>query len=119
MALMTDAALIAARATVLADLDARGCADAEGVSLLEHALSERRWWVEQWPAGATYVAGLVATDVQDALFDRGQRWPLCSTCASLEEHALRVDPELGGPDPVWVCETSGQAIARLGALTSI
>ncbi|MDT9594203.1 hypothetical protein RDV89_14060 [Nocardioides zeae] len=110
--------LLNARALVLADLGARGFADAEAVSALEDAVSTRRWWVEQWPAGEAYAAGLVAADVQDALFDAGQRWPLCTTCASIEEHSLRIDPELGGPDPAWVCETSGQAIARLGELTA-
>ncbi|MDF9716078.1 hypothetical protein INN71_03005 [Nocardioides sp. ChNu-153] len=115
---MSDVELLSARALVLADLGARGFADAEGVSLLENALSERRWWVEQWPDGLAFVAGLVATDVQDALLDRGSRWPTCTTCPSVEEHALRVDPEIGGPDPHWVCENSGQAIAPLGRLTA-
>ncbi|WP_211225782.1 hypothetical protein [Nocardioides alkalitolerans] len=115
---MVDDVLLSARALVLADLGARGYADAGGVSLLEAAMGERRWWVEQWPDGQPFVAGLVATDVQDALFDQGIRWPECTTCASLEQHALRIDPELGGPDPVWVCETSGEAIARLGGLTA-
>lgn len=110
--------LINARALVLADLGARGMDDATGVSVLEEAVSERRWWVEQWPDGEKYAAGLVATDVQDVLFDRGHRWPLCRTCPSLEEHSLTIDPELGGPDPAWVCELSGQAVARLGELTA-
>lgn len=110
--------LINARALVLADLGARGLADAAGVSLLETAVSERRWWVEQWPDGEAYAAGLVAIDVQDALFDRGQRWPVCHTCATLEEHSLHVDPEIGGPDPMWVCESSGQGVARVGELTA-
>lgn len=110
--------LLNARALVLADLGARGLDDAVGVSLLEEAVSTRRWWVEQWPDGEAFAAGLVAADVQDALFDRGQRWPLCRTCATLEEHALQVEPELGGPDPTWVCESSGRAVARLGELTA-
>ena len=55
--------LHAARAAVLADLAAQGVADAatahmpEAVSLLEDALSRRRWWLEQWPDGAEYVPG--------------------------------------------------------------
>jgi len=39
------------------------------VSLLEDAVSVRGWWLEQWTDGAAFVAGLVAQDVQDALFD--------------------------------------------------
>ena len=61
-----DDVLLAARAAVLADLGARRRADAAAVSILEDALSQRQWWVEQWPQGRHYVAGLVAQDVQDA-----------------------------------------------------
>ena len=39
------------------------------VSALDEACSQRRWWVEQWPEGSAYVAGLIAQDVQDALVD--------------------------------------------------
>ena len=65
-----DASLIfSARALVLADLEARRCATPEAVSALEDAMSQRTWWAEQWPEGEQYVAGLVAQDVQDALFE--------------------------------------------------
>ena len=64
-----------------------------------------------------YVAGLVAQDVQDALFDSVGRWPLCLTCGpELPEHALHIDPDIGGPSPQWVCEESGRTIAPLGRL---
>jgi len=114
--------LHAARALVLADLTARGVADSggevaahlpEAVSLLEDALSRRRWWLEQWADGAPYVAGLLAQDVQDALMERYGRWPLCPVCA--EPHPLCVEPELGA-DPHWVCEVRGESVAELGAL---
>src|SRR3546814_9801773 len=52
------------RSTVMRDLEATGIASAEIVSLLEDAVSERRWWAEQWPQGAVYVGGLVAQDVR-------------------------------------------------------
>jgi hypothetical protein len=108
-----EAALHAARALVLADLSARGVADAEVVSLVENAVAQRRWWVEQWPDGVGFVAGLIAQDVQDALLERYGRWPLCPRCE--EPHALTVEPELG-PDPHWVCEARGTVVAPVGGL---
>ncbi len=112
--------MLAARALVLRDLQATRCADAHAVSLLEEAVSQRRWWVEQWPEGVDYAAGLVAQDVQDALLSLVGRWPLCPTCVESDgggaTHALYVDPDLGGPDPCWVCEESGSMIAPLGHL---
>lgn len=108
--------LLSSRALVMRDLLATGVATAEVVSLLEEAVSERRWWAEQWPAGRDYVDGLVAQDVQDALLERVGRWPLCRRCDDDEVHALYIHPELGGPEPVWVCEHSGTQIAPLGQL---
>jgi hypothetical protein len=106
-----------ARALVLHDLEATGVADPDVVSLLEDAVSQRRWWAEEWPEGSAYVSGLVAQDVQDALLDRVGRWPLCRGCEDDEPHALYVHPEIGGPDPTWVCERSGTPVAPLGTLT--
>ena len=100
---------------VLADLEARRCATPEAVSALEDAMSQRTWWAEQWPEGEQYVAGLVAQDVQDALFETFGRWPVCVQCQGAE-HSLYIQPDLGGPDPMWVCEESGEAIAPLGKL---
>lgn len=111
-----DHLFLAARARVLADLSAGGRASAQLVSVLEDAVESRRWWTEQWPEGAMYVAGLVAQDVQDAALDAGVRWPLCHLCGGAE-HALHIHPDLGGPDPVWVCEESGCAVAELGRLS--
>ena len=108
--------LMDARARVLADLQARDHATPAAVSALEDAVSAREWWADQWPEGATYVAGLVAQDVQDALFDVSGRWPLCLSCSDVAEHALYIQPDLGGPDPVWVCEESGAVVAPLGGL---
>ncbi|MFE7127578.1 hypothetical protein [Streptomyces sp. NPDC057617] len=113
-------ALHSARALVLADLAAGGVARADVVSLVEESVSHRRWWVEQWPEGAAFVAGLVAQDVQDALLERYGRWPLCPVCTETggvetEPHALDVEPELG-PDPHWVCSEAGVVVAAVGAL---
>lgn len=108
-------ALLRARAQVLHDLQARGLADATSVSILEVALAERAWWVDQWAAGIDYLSGLVAQDVQDALYDQAARWPLCTGCEVVAEHSLRVDPELGA-DPHWVCEGSGTLVAAVGRL---
>ena len=111
-----DDALMTARALVLHDLEVTRAADPETVSLLEEAVTARRWWASQWEEGRTYVAGLIAQDVQDAILDRVGRWPLCKACDHLDAHALYIHPELGGPDPTWVCEASGIAVAPLGNL---
>jgi hypothetical protein len=109
--------LLSARARVLSDLQARGQASAPAVSALEDAVSQRKWWAEQWPEGEQYVAGLVAQDVQDALFETVGRWPLCLECGDhAPVHALYIQPDLGGPDPVWVCEETGDVVAPLGGL---
>jgi hypothetical protein len=108
-------ALHAARAMILADLVAGDAAQAEAVSLVEESVSHRRWWVEQWPEGVEYVAGLVAQDVQDALMERHGDWPICPVCQEGGPHVLDVEPELG-PDPHWVCPKAGRVIAPVGAL---
>lgn len=107
--------LLQARAAVLHDLEATDVATPAAVDLLENAVSERRWWLEQWADGAPYVVGLVAQDVQDALLSTAGRWPVCPRCEDAT-HSLYVDPDLGGPDPTWVCEESGTAIAPVGQL---
>lgn len=107
---------LAARALVLADLSSQHRATPDLVSALEDAVAQRRWWAAQWPEGEIYVAGLVAQDVQDAALDHGERWPVCVSCGDAPEHALHISPDLGGPDPQWVCEESGRAIAALGRL---
>ena len=106
-----------ARALVLADLAAGEVAAADVVSMVEDSVVQRRWWVEQWPEGADFVAGLVAQDVQDALLEAYGRWPLCPVCGSGDPHALEVEPELG-PDPHWVCHKAGVKVAALGSLGS-
>ncbi|MHC0429670.1 hypothetical protein ACX6XY_05695 [Streptomyces sp. O3] len=111
-------ALHAARALVLADLVAHDVADAEVVSLVEDSIQHRRWWVEQWPDGVAFVAGLVAQDVQDALLERYGRWPLCPVCGHGDPHALDVEPELG-PDPHWVCAKAGVIVTPVGSLGSV
>ncbi|MET8678943.1 hypothetical protein ABZW18_15545 [Streptomyces sp. NPDC004647] len=112
-------ALHAARARILADLTASDVAQADVVSLVEEAVTHRRWWVEQWPEGQAYVAGLVAQDVQDALLDRYGRWPLCPVCTDTgDPHALGVEPELGS-DPRWVCSEAGVVVAPVGGLNAV
>jgi len=108
--------LMTARALVLHDLEVTAAADAAAVSALEASLTTRRWWASQWAEGRRYVAGLIAQDVQDALLERVGRWPLCHACDSVDPHALYIQPELGGPDPTWVCEHSGIRVAPLGRL---
>jgi len=116
-----DEAVMSARALVLHDLDVTRAADPESVSALEESVATRRWWTSQWEEGKAYVAGLIAQDVQDAILDRAGRWPLCRACDDGdipgEPHALYIHPDLGGPDPTWVCENSGIPVAPLGKLT--
>ena len=114
---MDDHLLLDARARVLADLSARHQATAPAVSALEDACTSRQWWAEQWPQGEAYVAGLVAQDVQDALLSAAGRWPVCLDCTEGPEHSLYIQPDLGGPDPVWVCEETGEVAAALGFLS--
>jgi hypothetical protein len=109
-------ALMTARALVLHDLEATGAADPQGVSLLENAVADRGWWLDQWAGGRDFIIGLVAQDVQDGLLETAGRWPLCKACDDLDPHALYVHPDLGGPDPTWVCEKSGIAVAPVGGL---
>ena len=106
-----------ARALVLHDLEVTSTADPASVSALEEAVATRRWWAAQWEEGRLYVAGLIAQDLQDALLEDVGRWPLCRACDLTDPHALYIHPELGGPEPTWVCEHSGIAVAPLGALT--
>jgi hypothetical protein len=108
---MTDP-LLRARALVLHDLAAYDAASADIVSLVEEVLTGRRWWVEQWPEGESYVAGQVAQDVQDRLMDTRGRWP---TCRLHRDEPLGIEPELG-PDPHWVCSRGCGVVAPLGAL---
>ena len=110
-----DDPVMTARALVLHDLESTGAADADAVSLLEESVSQRAWWLEQWPEGRSFVVGLVAQDVQDALLEKAERWPLCTACED-STHALYVDPDLGGPDPTWVCEEAGVVVAPVGGL---
>ncbi len=108
---------------MLADLTVRRLASAEVVSVLDEVCSERRWWLEQWAEGADFVPGLIAQDVQERMADEIGRtdpsglWPVCLRCRSGPVHTLHIAPDLGGPDPVWVCEESGDVVAPLGALT--
>jgi hypothetical protein len=114
---VTDA-LLQARARVLHDLAARDLDNAATVSVVDQVLTARRWWVDQWPDGAQFVACLVAQDVQEALLDSTGRWPSCRahhTDDDVPEHELRVTPDLG-EDPHWMCEESGVVVARVGAL---
>ncbi len=101
---------------MLRDLESTGAADPETVSALESAVADRGWWLEQWAEGRDFVVGLVAQDVQDAILDTRGRWPLCRSCDHLDPHALYVQPDLGGPDPTWVCEVAGIVVAPVGGL---
>ena len=114
-----DNLVLSARARVLADLVARHQATAAAVSALEDACESRQWWARQWPEGEVYVAGLVAQDVQDVLYEKVGRWPMCLACEDGPVHSLYIQPDLGGPDPVWVCEETGEVAAALGFLQGL
>src|SRR3954447_23279396 len=103
----SDDALLNARALVLHDLEATSAANPATVSALEASVTTRRWWASQWEEGKQYVAGLGAEDAQDPLLEGVGRWPLCRACDETDRHALYIRPELGGPEPTWVCEPSG------------
>jgi hypothetical protein len=107
--------LLNARALVLADLEAQGFVDPHTVSIVEDSVASRRWWLSQWAEGEEFVAGLVAQDVQDALFDESRRWPVCTNCPDPTEHSMALEPELGA-NPQWVCSEHGTVVAPLGSL---
>lgn len=108
--------LMRARALVLRDLGECGCLSAPVIDIVEDAVAGRQWWVEQWPDGAAYVAGLVAQDVQDAMLESVGRWPACPRHDPDDDpHELLVEPDLG-PDPRWVCPREGVVVAAVGAL---
>jgi hypothetical protein len=81
------------------------------------AVEHRRWWLEQWPDGAPLVLCLLAQDVQEAVHLRNPLWPTCSepSCPEVGRHPLFVEPDLG-PDPFWVCHTTGLPVAPVGSL---
>ena len=114
---VTDA-LLQARARVVHDLAACGLDTAACVSVVDAAVSARRWWADEWPDGAQFLTCLVAQDVQEALLDSTGRWPSCRadhTDDDVPAHELRVTPDLG-EDPHWMCEESGVVVARVGDL---
>jgi hypothetical protein len=117
---VTDA-LLRARARVLRDLSARGLDTAECVSAVDEVLSQRRWWVDQWPDGAAFATCLVAQDVQEAMTDLSGRWPVCHLLHEDDDpgvHQLHVAPDLG-EDPHWVCEESGVVVAPVGSRPAV
>lgn len=107
-----DQVLEVARAAVCRDLARPGWDDA-----VEAAVAHRRWWLEQWPAGAEHALGLLAQDVQDAVHERDQQWPPCTepSCPAVGAHPLLVEPDLG-PDPFWTCHRTGLPVAPVGRL---
>ncbi len=104
--LSTEQALAEAAVAVGRDLEGRHA------DVVHAALAERRWWVEQWPEGASFLTCLVAQDVQEAVNATDPTWPLCPEHT---DHRLVVEPDLG-TDPFWVCERSGLPVAPVGGL---
>lgn len=98
--------LLLARDAVLRDLDGRHA------SLVDAAVEQRRWWLQQWEDGAQFVLCLLAQDVQEAVHEADPTWPLCPEHT---DHALLIEPDLG-TDPFWVCPRSGLPVAAVGSL---
>ena len=108
-----DEAVRAASAAVRRDLEATGAWTPATARLVAKLVAARRWWVEQWPAGAPHVPGLLAQDVQEAVHETGDRgWP---ECPRHRDHCLFVEPDLG-PDSFWVCHRDGLPVAPVGGL---
>jgi hypothetical protein len=103
--------LESARAAVAHDLHSPAY-DGQVNAAVEH----RTWWLEQWPAGAPHVLGLLAQDVQESVALVDPLWPLCPEPGCRETaHPLHIEPDLG-PDPFWVCARSGLPVAPVGSL---
>jgi hypothetical protein len=98
-----------ARAAVLRDLEGRH------EDVVDACVTERRWWLEQWPDGEQYLTCLLAQDVQEGLQPLDPTWPLCP---EHRDHRLYVEPDLG-TDPFWVCEVSGLPVAAVGSLRQL
>ena len=84
---------------------------------LEQAVATRASWLSEWEAGAPYVVGLLAQDLQEAVHADDPTWPLCTetSCPARFGHALFVEPDLG-PDPFWTCHRTGLPVAPVGSL---
>lgn len=84
---------------------------------LAAAVEQRAWWLREWEAGATYVLGLLAQDVQEAVHVNDPTWPRCieTSCPAVLSHALLVEPDLGA-DPFWTCHRTGLPVAPVGSL---
>jgi len=95
-----------AREAVLRDLGGRH------EDLVDAAVEQRRWWVQQWPDGEQFLVCLLAQDVQEAVHATDPTWPLCE---EHQDHPLFVEPDLG-TDPFWVCARSGLPVAAVGTL---
>lgn len=101
--------LAAAREAVLRDLDGKHA------DLVDRAVEDRTWWLEQWAEGEQFILCLLAQDVQEAVHETDPTWPLC---AEHLDHALLIEPDLG-TDPFWVCPTTGLPIAPVGSLRKL
>lgn len=84
----------------------------EHAALVDQAVQDRRWWLQEWPAGEPYVLCLLAQDVQEAVHAADPLWPLCP---EHQDHPLLIEPDLG-PDPFWVCHRTGLPVAAVGSL---
>ena len=110
-----NALLFDARARVLADLQARHHATARGgVGPRGRGVRRASGGPSSGPRAQVYVAGLVAQDVQDALFETRRALAGLPDLRRGPEHSLYIQPDLGGPDPVWVCEESGDVGGAAG-----
>ncbi len=106
-------ALTAAAEAVRRDLSASTYDEA-----FRDAVEQRAWWLSQWEAGAPYVLGLLAQDVQEAVHVDDPTWPLCieTSCPAWQAHPLFVEPDLGA-DPFWTCHRTGLPVAAVGSLS--
>lgn len=107
-------ALVEAASAVRRDL--RTLAYEQAVS---NAVELRAWWLSEWEAGAPYVLGLLAQDVQEAVHAVDPSWPPCleTSCAERLAHPMFVEPDLG-TDPFWTCSRTGLPVAPVGRLGS-
>ncbi len=103
-----------AQARAAVERDAAGVVRPQEV---DDAVIHRRWWLDQWPAGAPHLLGLLAQDVQEAVHERDPGWPACTepSCPAVGGHPLLVEPDLD-PDPFWACHRTGLPVAPVGGL---
>ena len=111
-----ETSMMRARALVLHDLESTGVADPASVSTLEAALAAGSGGCGSGSRAATTSWAWSPRTSRTPCWRATAAGPCAGPATSLEPHALYIHPDLGGPDPTWVCEHAGIEVAPVGGL---